>query len=155
MKDEALIKKRALEIRKLIVEAAYRTGEGRKAHPGPALSAADIVSTLYFGVMKYDPCDPKMPDRDRFILSKGHACLVLYSALCLMGLIPKEDLMNFRDVDCPLQGHPDMKHTPGVDMTAGSLGHGLSAGLGMALAAKINHRDYRVYVLLGDGEIQE
>lgn len=142
-------------IRRDIVRLCYETGPERKGHPGPALSCADLVAALFFDVMNVRPAEPRWPDRDRFILSKGHASPVLYAALVNRGFFPREALASFRRVDGMLQGHPDMKGTPGVDMTTGSLGHGLSAGVGMCLAARMDHQNYHVYVLLGDGECQE
>lgn len=124
-------------------------------HPGGSLSAADIVTALYFRVMRLDPARPDWPDRDRFILSKGHACPVWYAALAERGYFDRAHLATLRRLDSILQGHPDMRKTPGIDMTAGSLGHGLSAGLGMALAGRLHGRDYHVWVVLGDGEVQE
>ena len=124
-------------------------------HPGGSLSAADIVTALYFRVMRLDPENPDWPDRDRFILSKGHACPVWYAALAERGYFDKMHLGTLRRLNSILQGHPDMKKTPGIDMTAGSLGQGLSAGLGMALSGKLRKKDYRVYVVIGDGETQE
>lgn len=130
-------------------------GESKSGHPGGSLSAADIVTTLYFHEMKVDPQNPKNPERDRFVLSKGHAAPVLYAALAEKGFFPVEELMTLRKLNSRLQGHPSMKHLPGVEMSTGSLGQGLSAANGMALAGKLDGRSYRVYVLLGDGEIQE
>jgi transketolase len=124
-------------------------------HPGGSLSAADIVTALYFRVMRLDPERPDWPDRDRFILSKGHACPVWYSALAERGYFDKAHLGTLRRLNSILQGHPDMNKTPGIDMTAGSLGHGLSAGLGMALSGKLRNADYHVWVIVGDGECQE
>jgi transketolase len=124
-------------------------------HPGGSLSAADIVTALYFRVMRIDPRNPGWPDRDRFILSKGHACPVWYSALAERGYFDKAHLGTLRRIDSILQGHPDMRKTPGIDMTAGSLGQGLSAGLGMALSGKLRGQDYHVWIVLGDGETQE
>lgn len=124
-------------------------------HPGGSLSAADIVTALYFRVMRLDPQNPAWPDRDRFILSKGHACPVWYSALAERGYFDKTHLGTLRRIDSILQGHPDMRKTPGIDMTAGSLGQGLSAGLGMALSGKLRGKDYHVWIVLGDGETQE
>ncbi|HNZ29005.1 MAG TPA: transketolase [Candidatus Goldiibacteriota bacterium] len=124
-------------------------------HPGGSLSAADIVAVLYKHVMKIDPKNPKWEERDRFVLSKGHAAPALYTALAEAGFIKEEELWNLRKIDGDLSGHPDMKKTPGVDMTTGSLGQGLSIANGMALAAKLQKKDSRVYVMLGDGEIQE
>jgi transketolase len=126
-----------------------------KGHPGPALSITDIITVLYFKVMKIDPDRPRWEDRDRFILSKGHACPALYAALAEKGYFEKKHLSTFRHAGSILQGHPDMKKTPGVDMTTGSLGHGLGAGMGIALAAKIDGKSYHTYVLIGDGEMQE
>lgn len=153
--DIRSLEEEARKIRIEIAKMAYATGNERRGHPGPALSIADFVAALFFGVMKIDPSNPKWPDRDRFILSKGHASQVLYAALANRGYFPKEELKSFRRIDGMLQGHPDMKGIPGVDMTAGSLGHGLSAGIGMALAARIDKRDYHVFVAMGDGECQE
>ena len=124
-------------------------------HPGGALSAVEIVTTLYFRVMRYDVNNPKSPDRDRFILSKGHACTVLYAALAEMGYYEVDELVSFRKLGSPFQGHPCMKKAVGVEIATGSLGQGLSAGIGMALAGKLDKKDYRAYVLLGDGENQE
>lgn len=124
-------------------------------HPGGSLSAADIVTALYFRVMRLDPERPDWPDRDRFILSKGHACPVWYAALAERGYFDKAHLGTLRQLNSILQGHPDMRKTPGIDMTAGSLGQGLSVGLGMALSGRLRKRDYNVWVVVGDGEIQE
>jgi transketolase len=124
-------------------------------HPGGSLSAADIVTALYFRVMRIDPENPNWPDRDRFILSKGHACPVWYAALAERGYFDKSHLKTLRQMGSILQGHPDMLKTPGIDMTAGSLGHGLPVGLGMALAGKLQQKDYHVFVIIGDGESQE
>lgn len=151
----AMLEEEARRIRIEIVKMAHETGYERRGHPGPALSIADVVAALYFHVMKIDPSNPKWAERDRFILSKGHASQVLYAALANRGYFPKEELKSFRHVGGLLQGHPDMKSIPGVDMTTGSLGHGLAAGLGVALAARIDHSDYHVFVILGDGECQE
>jgi transketolase len=129
--------------------------EAKSGHPGGSLSAADILSVLYFAEMKVDPAKPHDPDRDRFVLSKGHAAPVLYSTLAEKGFFPKEELMTLRKINSRMQGHPEMKHIPGVDMSTGSLGQGLSAANGMALAAKLDSRDYRVYAVLGDGELEE
>jgi transketolase len=124
-------------------------------HPGGSLSAADIVTALYFRVMRIDPTNPGWPDRDRFILSKGHACPVWYAALAERGYFDKSHLATLRRLNSILQGHPDMRKTPGIDMTAGSLGHGLSVGLGMALSGKLREKAYHVFVVIGDGETQE
>ena len=121
---------------------------------GP-LSATDLLSVLYFHELRIDPADPSWPDRDRFIFSKGHSSIALYATLAERGYFPREELLTFDQLDSRLQGHPDMLVTPGVDMSTGSLGQGLSPGLGMALAAKLNNKDYRTYVMIGDGEAQE
>lgn len=142
----------ANEVRKGIVTAVHSAKAG---HPGGSLSAADIFTYLYFEEMNIDPKNPKKPDRDRFVLSKGHTAPGLYSALAQRGYFPVEDLKTLRHLGSYLQGHPDMKHIPGVDMSSGSLGQGISAAVGMALSAKLTNDDYRVYTLLGDGEIQE
>lgn len=149
---ESELKKTANEVRKNIMTAVYYAHSG---HPGGSLSAADILTYLYFEEMNIDPKNPKKADRDRFVLSKGHAAPGLYSTLAERGYFGKEELKGLRHVGCFLQGHPDMKHTPGVDMSSGSLGQGISAAVGMALAGKMDNADYRVYALLGDGEIQE
>ena len=146
------LEKTANEIRKSIVTAVHSAKSG---HPGGSLSAADIFTYLYFEEMNIDPKNPKMVDRDRFVLSKGHVAPGLYSALAERGYFPKEDLVTLRHTGSYLQGHPDMKHIPGVDMSSGSLGQGLSAAVGMAAVAKFDKKDYRVYALCGDGEIQE
>ncbi len=146
------LQKVANEIRKGIITGVYNAKAG---HPGGSLSAADIFTYLYFEEMNIDPKDAKKPDRDRFVLSKGHTAPGLYSALAHRGFFPIEDLKTLRKVGSYLQGHPDMKMTPGVDMSSGSLGQGVSAAVGMALSAKISKESYRVYTLLGDGEIQE
>ena len=149
---ESELKKTANEVRKNIMTAVYYAHSG---HPGGSLSAADILTYLYFEEMNIDPKNPKKADRDRFVLSTGHAAPGLYSTLAERGYFGKEELKGLRHVGCFLQGHPDMKHTPGVDMSSGSLGQGISAAVGMALAGKMANADYRVYALLGDGEIQE
>ncbi|MCR5587653.1 MAG: transketolase [Lachnospiraceae bacterium] len=146
------LKKTANEVRKGIVTAVYNAKSG---HPGGSLSSADIMTYLYFEEMNIDPADPKKADRDRFVLSKGHCAPALYSTLANRGFFPVKDLETLRHTGSYLQGHPDMKHIPGVDMSSGSLGQGISAAVGMALAAKLSNADYRVYTLLGDGEIQE
>ena len=146
------LQKTANEVRKGIVTAVHSAKAG---HPGGSLSAADLFTYLYFEEMNIDPKDPKKVDRDRFVLSKGHTAPGLYSALALRGYFPVEDLKTLRHLGSYLQGHPDMKHIPGVDMSSGSLGQGISAAVGMALSAKLSGDDYRVYTLLGDGEIQE
>ena len=146
------LKKTANEIRKGIITAVHSAKSG---HPGGSLSAADILTYLYFEEMNIDPAQPDKRDRDRFVLSKGHAAPALYSTLSERGYFDKKELESLRHIGSILQGHPDMKHIPGVDMSAGSLGQGLSAACGMALAAKLDKADYRVYAMLGDGEIQE
>lgn len=146
------LQKKANEVRKGIMMAVHSAKSG---HPGGSLSAADIFTYLYFEEMNIDPANPKMEDRDRFILSKGHTAPGLYSALANRGYFPVEDLKTLRKLGSYLQGHPDMKQIPGVDMSSGSLGQGISAAAGMALGAKMKGQDYRVYTLLGDGEIQE
>ena len=146
------LQKTANEVRKGIVTAVHSAKAG---HPGGSLSAADIFTYLYFEEMNIDPKNPKKEDRDRFVLSKGHTAPGLYSALAQRGYFPVEDLKTLRHLGSYLQGHPDMKHIPGVDMSSGSLGQGISAAAGMALSAKLSGDSYRVYTLLGDGEIQE
>ena len=150
--DTLALKKTANEVRKGIVTAVYNAKSG---HPGGSLSAADILTYLYFKEMNIDPKDPKKADRDRLVLSKGHIAPGLYSTLAHRGYFPVEDLKTLRHVGSYLQGHPDMKHIPGVDMSSGSLGQGGSAAVGMALAGKMDNASYRVFCLFGDGEIQE
>lgn len=147
-----VISTRARAMRKHIVRMIT---EAKSGHPGGSLSAADIVATLYFHEMKLDAAHPDDANRDRFVLSKGHAAPVLYAALAEKGFFPAEELLTLRKINSRLQGHPDMKKVPGVDMSTGSLGQGLSAANGMALAGKLDGRTYRVYALLGDGELQE
>ena len=142
----------ALNIRKDILEMIYTASSG---HPGGALSCADILTALYFSEMKVDRNNPKDENRDRFVLSKGHASAALYATLAEKGFIPKEDLLGFRNINSILQGHPDMKKISGVDMSTGSLGQGLSVANGMAMAGKLDNKTYRVYCLMGDGEIEE
>jgi transketolase len=146
------LQKMAVNVRKGIITSVHSAKAG---HPGGSLSAADIFTYLYFEEMNVDPADPKKEDRDRFVLSKGHTAPGYYSALAYKGFFPVEDLVTLRHVGSYLQGHPDMKHIPGVDMSSGSLGQGLSAAVGMALSAKLQNKDYRTYCLCGDGEIQE
>ncbi len=146
------LKEKALNIRRDIIEMVYMASSG---HPGGALSIADILTVLYFLEMNISPLTPKDENRDRFILSKGHASPALYATLAERGFFSKEELRGFRNIDSILQGHPDMKSIPGVDMSTGSLGQGLSVANGMALAGKLDKKDYRVYCLLGDGEIEE
>ena len=151
MSDEELIQV-ANEVRKGVVIGTHAAKSG---HPGGSLGAADIITYLYFEEMNIDPADPRRADRDRFVLSKGHCAPALYAALAERGFFPKEDLESLRHVGCHLQGHPNMNDTPGVDMSTGSLGQGVSAAVGMALAAKHWGDAYRTYCLLGDGEIEE
>ena len=150
--DKLKLMKTANEVRKGIVTSVHSAKAG---HPGGSLSAADLFTYLYFEELNVVPYDPKKADRDRFVLSKGHTAPGLYAALAEKGFFPKEDLITLRHTGSYLQGHPDMKCIPGVDMSSGSLGQGVSAAVGMAIAAKISGDDYRVYTLLGDGEIQE
>lgn len=146
------LKKYATLIRRHIIEEVYHAASG---HPGGSLSCTDILTVLYFHEMRVDIHNPQWPDRDRFVLSKGHCAPALYAALAERGFFPVEELPKFRSIDSYLQGHPSMKDVPGVDMSTGSLGQGFSASVGMALAGKLDNKDYRVYVLLGDGELQE
>lgn len=146
------LQKMANEIRKGIITAVHSAKAG---HPGGSLSATELFTYLYFEEMNIDPKNPKKADRDRFVLSKGHTAPGLYSTLAHKGYFPVEDLVTLRHIGSYLQGHPDMKHIPGVDMSSGSLGQGISAAVGMALSAKMSQESYRVYTLLGDGEIQE
>ena len=148
----AELEKKANEVRQSIVTALHSAKSG---HPGGSLSAADIMTYLYFEEMNVDPKNPKMADRDRFVLSKGHVAPALYSVLAHKGYFPVEDLVTLRHTGSYLQGHPDMKHIPGVDMSAGSLGQGLYCAVGMAQAGKMDDKDYQVYAMCGDGEIQE
>ena len=150
--DYTQFEKTAANIRTGIIKAIHNAGSG---HPGGSLSAADIVTALYFKEMNIDPQNPKMEERDKFILSKGHAGPVQYAALAERGYFPKEDILQLRKLGSKFQGHPDMKKVPGIEMSTGSLGQGFSAAGGMAMAAKLDHNPGRVYVLLGDGEIQE
>lgn len=146
------LKKIAVSVRRGIIEAVYSAQSG---HPGGALSCADILVDLYFNEMNVDPKNPRMENRDRFILSKGHASPAIYSTLANRGFFPVEELKTFRKIDSFLQGHPDLNKVPGVDMTSGSLGQGLSVANGMALAGRLDNKDYYVYVVMGDGEIAE
>ena len=150
--DVRRLEEKALEIRHDVLNMIYLAKAG---HPGGSLSATEIVTALYFHVMNIDPQNPDDPDRDRFVLSKGHACPVLYSALAERGFFDKKELDTLRQYHSILQGHPDMNKVPGLDMTTGSLGNGLSIGVGMALSGRMKHQDYMTYVLLGDGECQE
>jgi transketolase len=142
---------KARQIRLMVVEMLARAGSG---HPGGSLSSTDILTCLYYSVLRHNPKDPFWPDRDKFHLSKGHCCPALYAILAEIGYFPKEELLNLRKMGALLQGHPD-RHTPGIEVCSGSLGQGLSVALGMSLAYKIDGKDNRVYCLLGDGEIQE
>ena len=146
------LEKMANDVRKGIIEAVY---SGKSGHPGGSLSVADILTVLYFNELNIDEKNPKWENRDRLVLSKGHCSPALYSCLANRGFFPVEDLKTFRNIDSYLQGHPDMKKVPGVDMTTGSLGQGLSSAVGMAIAGKMDKKDYRVYCILGDGEIEE
>ncbi len=146
------LKQKAKEVRKTILTMIHAAQSG---HPGGSLSAADIVTALYFDEMNVFPDDPRNPDRDRFILSKGHACPVQYAALALRGFFPYETIMTLRKEGSILQGHPDMKRCPGIDISTGSLGQGLSCGVGMAIAGKRDGKNYRVFVVVGDGESDE
>lgn len=146
------LKQNANEIRKGIIKSVHAAKAG---HPGGSLSSADILTYLYFVEMNIDPENPNNPDRDRFVLSKGHAAPVLYATLAQRGFFDKEELLTLRKIGSRLQGHPDMNDLPGVDMSTGSLGQGLSTAVGMALAGKLDNKDYRVYALIGDGEFQE
>lgn len=146
------LQKAANEIRKGIVTAVHSAKAG---HPGGSLSAAEVYAYLYYEEMNIDPKDPKKADRDRFVLSKGHTAPGLYSTLANRGFFPVEDLKTLRQIGSHLQGHPCLQHTPGIDMSSGSLGQGISAAVGMAMSAKLSNDSYRVYTLLGDGEIQE
>lgn len=146
------LQKKAVEVRKGIIRSVHSAKAG---HPGGSLSAADIFTFLYFEELNIDPKNPDKADRDRFVLSKGHTAPGLYSALANRGFFPVEDLTTLRHIGSYLQGHPDMKHIPGVDMSSGSLGQGISAAVGMALSAKLSNENYRTYTLLGDGEIEE
>ena len=146
------LEEKARNIRKGIIDAVYSNKSG---HPGGSLSIADIITVLYFNQMNIDEKNPKWEERDRLVLSKGHCAPALYSALANRGFFDLEDLKTFRNIESNLQGHPDMNKVPGVDMTSGSLGQGLSAANGMAIAGKMDNKDYRVYCILGDGEIEE
>lgn len=154
MSDEkiTMLKERAKELRKTALTMIY---EAQSGHPGGSFSAADIVAALYFSEMNIDPKNPKWPDRDRFVLSKGHVCPIQYAALGLLGYFPEENLHTLRKEGSILQGHPDMKKCPGIDISTGSLGQGSSCAAGMALAGKRDGKDYRVFVMMGDGEMDE
>lgn len=148
----ARLSETARRIREGILTGVYHAGSG---HPGGSLSIADVLAYLYFEEMRVDPKNPKWEDRDRFVLSKGHAAPALYAALAARGFFPEQELATLRKIDSRLQGHPDMKGTPGVDMSTGSLGLGISAACGMALMGKYHKKDYRVYAIIGDGESEE
>ena len=150
--EKKMLRQTATKVRIGIIEATHAAGSG---HPGGSLSIADLLTYLYFKEMNIDPADPKNPDRDRLVLSKGHAAPALYSALANRGYFPVSDLLTLRKHDSYLQGHPDMKHIPGVDMSSGSLGQGISAACGMAVAAGLDGKKYRVFAILGDGECEE
>lgn len=150
--DNQELKRYALKLRRGILRATHAAASG---HPGGSLSATEVFTLLYFEELHIDPKNPEDPKRDRFVLSKGHCAPGLYAALAARGFFPEEDLLTLRHIGSYLQGHPDMKHIPGVDMSSGSLGQGISAAVGMALAAKIYGESYRTYTLLGDGEIEE
>lgn len=150
--DVARIREKAKEIRRDSIFMIHLAGAG---HPGGSLSAADLIAALYFSELRIDPKNPQWPQRDRFILSKGHCCPALYAALCGRGYFTRDALSTLREYKSILQGHPDMRKTPGLDMSSGSLGNGLSCGLGMAMAARWKQQDFRVYVMLGDGECEE
>jgi transketolase len=150
--DFAALSRQANRLRCDVVQMIARAGSG---HNGGSLSAADMVAYLYFHQMRLDPERPDWPDRDRFVLSKGHCCPILYAALAARGFFPRETLWTLREIGSVLQGHPDMTKTPGVDMTTGSLGQGISAAVGMAIGGRLDRRDYHVYSMVGDGEIQE
>lgn len=150
--QKSLVQEKATAIRVSILKAVTAAKSG---HPGGSLSIADLMALLYYVEMNVDPKNPKDGNRDRFVLSKGHAAPALYATLAEKGIFDKGELENLRKIDCMLQGHPDMKHTPGVDMSTGSLGQGISAACGMALAGRIDKKDYRVFAVLGDGELEE
>lgn len=153
--NETKIKELSTIADKIRIGIIKATNAARSGHPGGSLSISDIMAYLYFEEMNIDPKDPKFEDRDRLVLSKGHTAPALYSALALRGFFPEEELLTLRHIDSRLQGHPDMKGIPGVDMSTGSLGLGISAACGMALAGKLNNKNYRVYAVLGDGECEE
>jgi transketolase len=150
--DFVAFERQAAQLRHDVVSMVARAGSG---HNGGSLSAADLITYLYFHLLRVDPRRPDWPDRDRFVLSKGHCCPILYAALAARGFFEREILWTLRDIGSPLQGHPDMTKTTGLDMTTGSLGQGISAAVGMAIGARLDRRDFRVYCMLGDGELQE
>lgn len=151
-KDVAMLEEITAQLRKDVITMVHQAGAG---HPGGSLSAIELITALYFHILNIDPARPRWENRDRFVLSKGHSCPALYAALARRGFFSTEELLTLRQYHSILQGHPDMNKTPGVDMTTGSLGNGLSIGVGMALSAKLHNQDYFTYVLLGDGELQE
>jgi transketolase len=150
--NEQQLREIARQMRRDIISMLAEAGSG---HPGGSLSAVEILAYLYFRELRVDPQNPAWSDRDRFVLSKGHAAPALYTALAARGFFPREELLTVRKINCRLQGHPDMKKVPGIDMSTGSLGQGISAAVGMGLAGKLDKKDYRVFALLGDGEIEE
>jgi transketolase len=150
--DEATLRAIAREVRKDILKMTTNVNSG---HPGGAMSATDVIVTLYYFKMKHDPLNPKWEERDKFVLSKGHVCPALYSVLARCGYFPMEELMKFRKIDGELQGHPDMRKTPGIEISTGSLGHGIGAAIGMAMMAKLDRKDTGIYCMIGDGEAQE
>jgi transketolase len=149
------LEKKAKEIRYHVAEMGFKVGPERKAHPGPALSITDILVTLFYNTMNLDPENPKWEERDKFVLSKGHACLSLYAILADLGYFPIKELTTVRRINSILQGHPDIKKTPGIDITAGSLGNGLGLGVGMALGSQLDKKDNHIFVMIGDGELNE
>lgn len=151
-KDVERLEEQAVQLRRDIVEMIHAAKAG---HPGGSLSAVDIITALYFHVMRIDPQNPRWEDRDRFVLSKGHACPALYAALARRGFFDPKHLTTLRQYHSILQGHPDMNKTPGIDISSGSLGNGLAIGVGMAMSGRLHHQDYMTYVMLGDGEVQE
>ena len=151
-KDVERLEEQAVQLRRDIVEMIHAAKAG---HPGGSLSAVDLITALYFHVMRIDPQNPRWEDRDRFVLSKGHACPALYAALARRGFFDPKHLTTLRQYHSILQGHPDMNKTPGIDISSGSLGNGLAIGVGMAMSGRLHHQDYMTYVMLGDGEVQE
>ena len=151
-KDVERLEEQAVQLRRDIVEMIHAAKAG---HPGGSLSAVDMITALYFHVMRIDPQNPRWEDRDRFVLSKGHACPELYAALARRGFFDPKHLTTLRQYHSILQGHPDMNKTPGIDISSGSLGNGLAIGVGMAMSGRLHHQDYMTYVMLGDGEVQE
>ncbi len=150
--DEATLRAIAREVRKDILKMTTNVNSG---HPGGAMSATDVIVTLYYYKMRHDPLNPNWEERDKFVLSKGHVCPALYSVLARCGYFPMEELMKFRKLEGKLQGHPDMRKTPGIEISTGSLGHGIGAAIGMAMMAKLDKKDTRIYCMIGDGEAQE